>query len=136
MKDLGHWTTELEIPENPFGMIYVITNKTNNKKYIGKKQILSKRKKPPLKGKTRKRIVIVETDWKKYTSSSNNLNSDIQNQGIENFTFQIIRFCESKSEMAYFEAKEQFDREVLLKDEYYNEIINLRLRKISNNLKK
>jgi len=54
MNDLGHWTTKLEIPENPFGFLYLITNNINNLKYIGKKQILSKRKKPPLKGKTRK----------------------------------------------------------------------------------
>ncbi len=29
--------------------------------------------------------------------------------------------------MSYLEAKEQFDREVLLKDDYYNGIINVRI---------
>ena len=29
--------------------------------------------------------------------------------------------------MSYLEAKEQFDREVLLKDDYYNGIINCRI---------
>lgn len=130
MKDLGHWETNLQIPENPYGMIYIITNLITNKKYIGKKQILTIKKRPPLKGKKRKRLSIVETDWKTYTSSSNELNEDILKHGKQNFKFEIIKFCENKSQMAYFEAKEQFDREVLLREDYYNGIINLRLGKV------
>lgn len=130
MIDLGHWECNIEIPENPFGMVYVITNIIDNKKYIGKKQILTKKRKPPLKGKKRKRISIVETDWKTYTSSSNELNEDIKKHGKENFKFEIIRFCNSKSEMAYFEAKEQFDKDALIKEDYYNGIVNLRISKI------
>ena len=130
MKDLGHWETTLDIPENPYGMVYIITNTKTDKKYIGKKQILTLKKRPPLKGKKRKRISIVETDWKNYTSSSNELNEDIKKYGKENFKFQILRFCDNKSQMAYFEAKEQFDREALLREDYYNGIINLRLGKV------
>ena len=130
MNDLGHWTTVLSVPEQPYGFIYVITNNISNKKYIGKKQILTKRKKPPLKGKKRKRITITETDWRIYTSSSAELNEDIKKYNKENFKFEIIRFCNSKSELAYYEAKEQFDREVLLREDYYNGIINLRIGKI------
>lgn len=130
MQDLGHWITKLTVPENPYGFIYLITNLVNTKKYIGKKQILTKRKKPPLKGKKRKRTSIIETDWKEYTSSSNELNEDILKFGKENFKFEILKFCNSKSELAYYEAKEQFDREVLLKEDYYNGIINLRIGKI------
>ncbi len=130
MKDLGHWTTKLEIPENPYGFIYIITNNSNGRMYVGKKQILTKLKRKPLKGKINRRISIKETDWKTYTGSSKELNEDIKKFGIENFSFEIIKFCENKSQMAYFEAKEQFDREVLIKEEYYNGIINLRLGKI------
>lgn len=125
--DLGHWVAIIDIIEDFYGFIYVITNNINNKKYIGKKQALTKLKRKPLKGKKNKRIQIVETDWKTYTSSSVELNADILKYGKENFTFEIIRFCKSKSELAYFEAKEQFDREVLLSDNFYNGIINLRV---------
>ena len=130
MKDLGHWTTKLQIPENPYGFIYIITNNSNGRMYVGKKQILTKLKRKPLKGKINRRISIKETDWKTYTGSSKELNEDIKKFGIENFSFEILKFCENKSQMAYFEAKEQFDREVLIKEEYYNGIINLRLGKI------
>lgn len=130
MQDLGHWVTCLPVPENSYGFIYMITNLISNKKYIGKKQMVSKRTKPPLKGKKRKRICMVESDWKTYISSSNELVQDIQKHGKENFKFEILRFCDNKSQLAYYEAKEQFDREVLLKEDYYNGIINLRLGKV------
>ncbi len=131
MTDLGHWITSIkDIPEDSFGFVYLITNNINNKKYIGKKQILSKRKIKPLKGKIKKRSKIIETDWKNYTSSSFEVQNDIKKYGIQNFTFEILKFCYSKSEMAYYEAKEQFDRNVLLSEDYYNGIINLRISKI------
>jgi hypothetical protein len=132
MLDLGHWKLRegVSIVDNPYGFVYEITNTHTNKKYIGKKQILTKRKRPPLKGKKNKRIEIVETDWKSYTSSSNELNKDIQDLGITKFKFEIIRFCENKSQLAYFEAKEQFDKDALLREDYYNGIINLRVGKV------
>jgi hypothetical protein len=73
MADLGHWQGLLTEDTIPYGFIYEITNLTNNRKYIGKKQCQSVRKRPPLKGKKNKRHQIVETDWRTYTSSSNEL---------------------------------------------------------------
>ena len=130
MQDLGHWTTSLQIPENAYGFIYLITNTVTGKKYIGKKQMQTVKKRPPLKGKTRKRSYVAETDWKYYTSSSNEVNKDIIVYGKDSFKFEILQFCNSKSALAYFEAKQQFDREVLLKEDYYNGIINLRIGKV------
>jgi hypothetical protein len=128
--DLGHWTTNLQDFDTiPFGFIYEITNTVTNKKYIGKKQCVTVLKRKPLKGKTKKRHEKVETDWKSYTSSSRELNEDIIKYGKDKFTFEIIRICESKFELAYFEAKLQFEREVLLNEQYYNGIINLRVSK-------
>lgn len=128
-KDLGHWITELsDIPEEFYGFVYKITNNITKKSYIGKKQAMTIKKLPPLKGKKNKRKKIVETDWKKYTSSSPELNKDISTLGKDNFTFQIIKFCTCKWELSYYEAELQFKEEVLFKpNEYYNGIINLRI---------
>ena len=75
----------------PYGFIYKITNLTNDKKYIGKKQCKSIRKRPPLKGKKNKRRHEVETDWKSYTSSLNQLNEDLEVLGKDSFKFKILR---------------------------------------------
>lgn len=127
--DLGHWKTNLEIDGSklPYGFIYIITNTVNGKRYIGKKQIKSVKKLKPLKGRKNKRHFDIETDWKTYTSSSNDLNADIEKYGKNNFTFEIIQLCESKFELAYYEAKKQFELDVLLKEGYYNGIINCRI---------
>ena len=127
--EYGHWILNegVIINEDTFGFIYEITNNLLNKKYIGKKQCISRIKRKPLKGKTRNRINHRESDWKTYTSSSNELNSDITKQGKENFTFKIIKACGSKWELAYEEIKEQISQNVLLRDDYYNGIINVRI---------
>ena len=133
MDNYGHWTYNLEekeIPNTFYGFIYQITNTTNDRKYIGKKQSITILKRPPLKGRKNKRHVVKETDWKIYTGSSDKLNEDIQKLGKGKFKFEILRFCQSKSELAYYEAKMQFDHDVLLKEDYYNGMINLRLSKI------
>jgi hypothetical protein len=127
--DTGHWllNEDVYIFENMFGFIYEITNKVNGKKYIGKKQCVRKIKRKPLKGKTRNRIDHKESDWKTYTSSSNDLNEDIQKHGKDNFEFRILKICGSKWELGYEEIKEQISRDVLRRDDYYNGIINVRI---------
>lgn len=129
--NFGHWilNENVKIDETTFGFIYEIINNITNKKYIGKKQCQSRIKRKPLKGKKRNRIDYVESDWKTYTSSSNEINEEIKKIGKENFTFKILRTCDSKWALAYFEIKEQIDREVLFKDEYLNGIINCRIGK-------
>mgnify|MGYP003635949355 FL=1 len=130
MSNLGHWEGILEEGTDlPYGFIYKITNLTNDKKYIGKKQCQSIRKRPPLKGKKNKRREVIETDWKSYTSSSNQLNKDLEVLGKDSFKFKILRWCDSKWELSYYEARLQFKEEVLLRDDYYNGIINLRIGK-------
>lgn len=129
--DLGHWNTSLIIEEGniPYGFIYKITCIPTGKKYIGKKQCKSVLKRRPLKGKKNKRHEVIETDWKTYTSSSRELNEDILKYGKDSFKFEIIELCDSKFALAYREAKIQFDEEVLLRNDYYNGIINLRVSK-------
>ena len=109
------------------GFVYVITDKSNDKKYVGKKLLVSKRKLPPLKGKTRKRSVVKETDWKTYFGSSDEVKLMVEQKGVENFHREILHLCKAKGELSYLEAKEQFDRNVLLSDEYYNGIIQCKI---------
>jgi Putative endonuclease segE, GIY-YIG domain len=127
--DSGHWTTNETFNNDilPYGFIYRITNLVSGKVYFGKKQIKSVKKLKPLKGRKNKRHFDIETDWKTYTSSSNDVNEDIKKLGKDKFAFEILRFCESKFELAYYEAKIQFDHDVLLKEGYYNGIINCRI---------
>lgn len=138
MIDLGHWDTKIIIEEGniPYGFIYKITCLANNKKYIGKKQCQSILKRRPLKGKKNKRCEVIETNWREYTSSSRELNEDILKYGKENFKFEILELCDSKFTLAYKEAKIQFEKEVLLRDDYYNGIINLRVSKPKNYIHK
>jgi hypothetical protein len=121
------------LPEDCLGFVYIITNTTNNRKYIGKK--LAKFQKTSQKtvklkngNKKKKKIrTLIDSDWKEYYGSSPNLTADIQALGAEHFTREILYFCKTKAEMSYIEAREQFDRRVLETDDYYNGIINLRV---------
>lgn len=115
------------IPDEYEGFVYLITNLTNNRKYIGKKLAKFKTTKPPLKGKKNKRRGFKESDWRSYWGSSDKLNEDVQALGTQNFTREILYLCRGRGEMSYIEAREQFDRRVLETDEYYNGIINVRV---------
>ena len=129
--DLGHWqlATNLHFDAEAFGFIYEITCIPLNKTYIGKKQRISRVKRKPLKGKTRNRIDFKESDWKTYTGSSKELNSDIIKYSKENFTFTIVEWCGSKWELGYKEIKRQISRDVILSESYYNGILNVRIGK-------
>ena len=116
-----------QIPEEYEGFVYLITNTTNNQKYVGKKLAKFKTTKPPLKGKKNKRRGYKESDWKDYWGSSDRLNADVNQVGAEKFTREILYLCKGRGEMSYIEAREQFDRRVLETDEYYNGIINVRV---------
>ena len=109
------------------GFVYVITNLNNKKKYVGKKLFNSTRRLAPLKGKTRKRKVVKESDWQDYFGSSDEVKTIVEENGRESFHREILHLCNSKGEMSYLEAQEQFDRKVLLSDEYYNGIINCKI---------
>lgn len=135
--NLGHWQLAegVTLPDNwseekPFGFVYRIENKETGKFYIGKKQILKVEKRPPLKGKARKRKVTKESDWKQYIGSCNSLQNDIAQLGKDKFKFEIIRFCDSKWELAYWELHYQMRNHVLFREDSYNGIINVRLAKV------
>jgi hypothetical protein len=117
---------EIKIADGCIGFVYEITDVSNDKKYIGKKLLITKRKRPPLKGQKRKRIDIIQSDWEKYCGSSETVKLLVKDRPAD-FKREILEFCKGKGELSYIEAKWQFEKEVLLKDEYYNEFIGMRI---------
>lgn len=108
------------------GFVYLITNLTNNRKYIGKKNFYFSKTKQ-VKGKKKK--FKVESDWKEYYGSNKELQTDVETLGPDNFKREILKLCKTKAEFSYYEAKYQFDNNVLISDEYYNSWIMCRIHK-------
>ena len=112
-----------ETPEEFQGFVYLITDINNGKKYVGKKNFWKPKILPITKTRKRRKRTRVESDWRLYFGSSEEVKLLVETRGQENFKREILRLCKTKGEMTYFEMKEQFDRDVLLRDDYYNEFI-------------
>lgn len=123
---MGHWNSLCGFDPEAFGFIYKITMK-DGRWYIGQKHMVKTIKRPPLKGKKRKRICKVESDWKSYVSSSNIIKEDIDANGKDGYKFEILRMAYSKFELTYLETKLQFDLNVLFDKTCLNGIINCRI---------
>ncbi len=104
-----------DVPKGMEGFVYIITNLTNNKKYIGKKHFWTRQK----DRKTGRRKTL-ESDWKNYFGSCDELNEDVKTLGKEHFLREILYLCPHKKSMSYYETYEQFKRNVLLSEDYYN----------------
>ena len=137
--DLGHWKLykNVKLPEDfeenpPLGFVYLIRRKSDGKFYIGQKKIVKIEKRPPLKGKVRKRKVVKQSDWKTYCGSSNDLKADIDKLGEDAFIFEIVEFCDSKWMMSYEELRLQMLNDVMLRNDSYNGIVNVRLSKFQS----
>jgi len=114
-------------PEEYQGFVYLITNTTNGKKYIGKKNLWGILKRKPLKGKSNLRHSRVETDWQGYYGSSKTLQRDVEKLGPHTMKREILVLCANKNQMNYFEMKLQFEHDVLFDPQYYNEYIGGRV---------
>jgi len=121
------------LPDGCIGYVYLITNLINNRKYIGKK--LAKFSKTSVKTvtlknglKKKKKIRSkIDSDWMTYYGSSIELLKDVELLGKDNFTREILFYCNSKAECSYIEAREQFTRKVLESTDYYNGQISVRV---------
>ena len=91
-----------------FGFVYCITNKSNQRQYIGRKYFWSFRKPP---GKKRK--VKQESDWKKYYGSCPELKEDVKKYGKETFNREIISLHITKGNCNFEETKQLFLNNVL-----------------------
>lgn len=105
----------IEAPKGMEGFVYLITNLTNNKKYIGKKHFWTRQK----DRKTGRRKT-KESDWQKYFGSCDELIQDVKNLGEDKFLREILYLCPHKKSMSFYETMEQFKRDVILREDYYN----------------
>ena len=121
------------LPEDCIGFVYLITNTTTGRKYIGKK--LAKFSKTSYKvvkqknGEKKKKKIKskVDSDWQTYYGSNDMLNEDVNNLGKDKFTREILFYCKSKAQCSYIEAREQFTHKVLESTDYYNGQISVRV---------
>lgn len=122
-----------DLPEDCVGFVYLITNMTTGRKYIGKKLAKFSKttyKTVTLKNGTKKKKKIrskIDSDWRDYYGSNIELNKDVEKLGTENFKREILYYCKSKAECSYIEAREQFSRKVLESKDYYNGHIQVRV---------
>jgi len=116
-EDLARWA----------GFVYLVTNTDTQQKYIGKKTFHRQTWLPANKSRKRRKKVLRESDWRSYAGSSPEVLQLVEDHGVRLFDRKILHLCESKGMMSYLEAKEQFDRDVLLDDTYYNAIIQCRI---------
>ena len=114
-------------PEEYQGFVYQITELHTNKKYIGKKNFWKPKILPINKTRKRRVRTRVESDWKTYFSSSSQIQKLVEEKGEEKFKREILKLCKTKGEMSYYEAKLQFENNVLFRDDYYNEFIGCRV---------
>ena len=138
----GQLITELsDMPETVFGFIYKITNGKTGEYYIGKKQVLSVRKRnfgkreiAALEDKRMKKYEYVtkESDWKEYRSSNKVVkgwfdeNETALNEGRnddinDRLELRILRFCSNKKSLTYYELQEQFAHDVLADESSLND---------------
>jgi hypothetical protein len=121
------------LPDDCVGFVYLITNLTNGRMYIGKKlakfaktryKMHTQKNGKKVKKKIREKV---DSDWRDYYGSNDKLNEDVTNLGPDNFKREILYYCNSKAQCSYIEAREQFSRKVLESSDYYNGQISVRV---------
>lgn len=119
--NIGHWHYHREFDSATWvGFSYCIENKLSGKRYFGKKFFQSTTHKK-IAGRTNRKKIVSESDWKSYTGSSKALNADIDKYGEENFEFVILGLYESRSSLSYAECRNILLSDSLLyPDRFYN----------------
>lgn len=116
-----------ETPEEFQGFVYCITELDTGMMYIGKKFFWKPKTLPVNKTRKRRIRTRVESDWKTYFGSSKEVQQLVESKGELNFKREILRLCKTKGECSYYEAKLQFEYDVLLNPKYYNAFIGCKI---------
>ena len=104
-----------------YGFVYLITNLSNKRQYIGRKYFWSHRKPPGKKRRVKK-----ESDWKKYYGSCPELKADIEQFGRQNFSRTILSLHKTPGKTNFEETRQLFIHGVLTESldtggpKYYN----------------
>ena len=114
-------------PDDYQGFVYIITELDTGKKYIGKKNFWRPKTLPKNSKRARRVRTKVESDWREYYGSNQKLQLLVEQRGESNYKRTILRLCKTKGEMSYYEAKLQFEFDVLLREDYYNEFIGCKI---------
>ena len=125
---LGKTFEEIDIPQGAVGFVYIMTAIIDGKsvRYIGKKNFYANVKKPlgkkALAMTTDKRLKKYRRElvpsFMKYYSSNKILKDFAKAGGV--IKREMLRICNSSTELTYQETKHQFLYEVLEKEEYLN----------------
>lgn len=117
-------TDSSQFPIGAFGFVYRITHLPSGKEYIGRKQIVSNRTLPPLKGTKRKRKIQKESDWKTYYGSHDEIKQLIKEGKSNEFQREILEFALTPKHLTYLETRYLFYYRVLeFPNVFYNDNI-------------
>jgi len=106
-----------------YGFVYLITETSTNKKYVGKKFFWAKKTRQ-VKGKKQKNLA--ESDRKDYYGSNDVLKENVQ-KNPNDYHREILHLCKKRGDCSYYETKEQFERNVMFDKNYYNEFIGCKI---------
>jgi len=96
-------------------IVYLITY-ADGMKYLGKKAVRSMRRKPPLKGKKRNRIILTNLPFQKYVGSHESETADILSR-------EILYQCKYRKSSTYIEAALLFEYDAVSDPMFLNENI-------------
>jgi hypothetical protein len=119
-----------DIPEDAVGFVYKIIHTPTGKYYIGKKslesvrnvkigkreleRIKAERKELKLRGSApKKKKVRKISDWETYYSSNEWINEEVKSGKGDEFSREILQFCNSKKSLSYYEVEWMFRYDVL-----------------------
>lgn len=121
-----------QFPQGCVGFVYMITNTTNGKIYIGKKTLFNTLTKKLTKKEAsawdkpgripKKKKETKESNWSDYNGSNKNLQEDIKLIGPQHFHREILEFCFNKKQCTYYEEMWQHKLRVLHIDSYNDTI--------------
>ena len=99
-------------PDGAVGFVYRITNNQTGQRYIGKKFCWSKRRKK-VTGRKNRKVIVKESGWRDYFSSSDFLIADAEKIGYDKFTREILNWYFTKKDVSYGELEEQVKCNIL-----------------------